>query len=456
MTLFAARRERRGGQLGGGTYNPFENPSTPLSSVALDVPFGRSYGDGGSGEMVSVQDAMAFPIFYRCVALLSGLAASCELEVFRMPAKKIDTTITCLDPFNPDLTYTTFELWELILVHLLVWGNAYVLKVRDGGDRIIDLKPVNPGLVAPQIEQDKTSPDYGQKIFKVKQPNGNGGTRVVVMTTYELMHIPGLGYDGMQGIGVVDYARRTLGTTQAADKLASRFYSRGTQLTGVLNVKAPLANQEQADAIKRRWMAKNAGLGHSAEIAILDAETTFTPITIPPDQLQFLGSRQFQRGEISTWFGVPPFLVGDTEKTTSWGSGIEQTNTAFVAYTLHSWLKRSEQRVTREIIAARGKKALFNLDHLLRGDTQERYQAYGMAIQWGWMTRNEVRLKENMQILPGLDQPLQPLNSAMGGAKIDPMSGQIIQGTMHADIDPPFAAQGKPGSGKNAAASEDL
>jgi HK97 family phage portal protein len=435
--------ELRGLSLGGGNYNPFNNPSTPLSAVALDGYF--------DGPDISPQDAMAMPIFYRCVALLSGLGASCALNVYRAPGKEL-VTVQSLDRFNMDTTYTPFELWELILVHLLVWGNAYVVKVRDSSMRVVDLRPINPSLV----DSVKIDPVSGQKVFAVKQPAANGTLKSVTFTTWEIMHIPGLGFDGVKGIGVVEYARQTLHTTQAADKLAARFYSRGTQLTGILKVKAPLSNQEQADAIRNRWQSKNAGLGHTAEVAVLDAETTFTPITIPPEQLQFLGSRLFQRGEIATWFGVPPFLVGDTEKTTSWGSGIEQMNTAFVAYTLQSWLKRCEQRVTREVVNMHGQVAEFALDHLLRGDTSERYSSYATAIQWGWMTRNEVRLKENMQTITGLDEPLQPMNDVMGGAAIDPATGQIVPGKPKADLNPPFVAQTKPGSGKSAAATEDL
>ena len=446
MSLFNLKvAERRGGQIGGGNYNPFENPSVPLSSVALDQPFGKNANE----EVVTANTAFALPIFFRCVSLLSGLAASCPLEVFKNPGKK-PQTVTSLDPGNTTTLYTQFELWELIMVHLLVWGNAYVQKVRDSGDRIIDLRPVNPALVTV-----KPGPD-GQKIFLVKQTAQDGSAvKVVPLTTFEIMHIPGLGYDGLCGMSVVTYAQQTLGTTTAADKLASRFYSRGTQLTGIINVKAPLASQEQADAIRRRWLAKNAGVGHAAEVAVLDAETTFQPITIPPDQLQFLQSRTFQRSEISTWFGVPPFLVGDTEKTTSWGSGIEQMNTAFVAYTLQQWLRRIEQRVTREVVLTRGQYAEFLLDGLLRGDTTERFNAYGVAIQWGWMTRNEARLKENLEPIEGLDEPLTPINMAAGQVKLDPLTGKPT-GAPKGDLEGPLTSAVKPGSGKDAADSEAL
>lgn len=445
MSLFNLKgTETRGGMIGGGTYNPFENPSVPLSSVALDHPFGSN----ANTEDVNADVAFNLPIFFRCINLLAGLVATCPVVIFKNPGRK-PITVPSLDPSNYDTMYTQYELWELVMVHLLVWGNAFVLKMRDAGGRIIELRPINPALV--QVKRIK-----GDKVFLVKQPDDTGAlTKTAILTTYEIMHIPGLGYDGLQGMSVVAYAQRTLSTTVQADKLAGRFYSRGTQLTGVINVKAPLSSQEQADAIRRRWLQKNSGVAHAAEVAVLDAETTFQPITIPPDALQFLESRSFQRTEISTWFGVPPFLVNDMDKQTSWGSGIEQINTMFVQYTLNLWLVRIQQRVTREVVMTRGQSAEFLKDHLLRGDTAERYTAYGTAIQWGFMTRNEARLKENFEPIEGLDMPLTPVNMAAGTVKIDPETGQPI-GQPKGDLDGPLTSITKPGSGEDQSKDENL
>lgn len=448
MTIFNLG-ERRGVQTGGGTYNPFENPSTPLSAVALDSWFG-SQDQTDAGVTVNVENSMTVPTVYRCIALLSGLVAQCPLGVFKTKGRK-PVVVKALDPGNVDSTYTPFELKELIVAHLALWGNAYIRKLRDKGGRIVDLKPIDPSRVKVGLD------DQGNKVFTVKMSDApDGQAQYVPLTTYEVMHIPGLGYNGLVGLSPIDLARQALGTAKAGDKLAARFYSNGTQLTGVINVKAPLANQDQADAIRKRWIQKNSGLGHAAEVAVLDAETTFQPLTIPPDSLQFLESRRWQTTEIARMYGIPPHLVGDVEKSTSWGSGIEEQNTGFIAYTINGgYVCRIEERITREVVGTPGQYSKFDLDRLLRGDMAERFQSYAVAIQWGWLTRNEARLKEDMEPIDGLDEPLTPLNMVAGKVKVDPMTGQATP-TPTNDLDGPLTTQVKPGSGKDQAGSEQL
>lgn len=443
MTLFNVRSQFA---TGGATYNPFENPAVPLSSVALDGVFGTGVSSD-SGENVGPDRALTIPTFFRCISLISGIIAGCPLLVFKNPGKK-SITVPALDPANGDTLYTQFELWELVMVHLLMWGNAYVLKVRDGLSRVTDLQPIHPSRVTPV-------PIPGGKKFLVKPLDANGQTSgtPVPYSSDQIMHIPALGYDGIAGLSVVDYARQAVGTALAGDRLAAKFYSQGTQLSGILKTAIPLSSQNQADELKRRWRMKNSGINNAADVAILDAETDFQPLTIPPDQLQFLDARRWQTTEIARMFGIPPHLVGDVEKSTSWGSGIEQQNTAFVAYTLGQWANRIEQRVTREVVQTRGQSASFDFSSLLRGDMTERFTAYAAAIQWGFMTRNEARLREDWEPIEGLDQPLTPLNMIAGKVKIDPMTGEPTP-TPQADLDGPLTSTVKPGSGKSQALDE--
>jgi HK97 family phage portal protein len=140
-------------------------------------------------------------------------------------------------------------------------------------------------------------------------------------------------------------------------------------------------------------------------VAVLDAETSFVPLTIPPEALQFLETRRWSVNEIARMFGIPPHLVGDVERSTSWGSGLESQNTAFVEYTVSGWTNRIQQRVTREVVMSRGATAAFSLSHLLRGTTVERAAAYAASIGAGWLTPNEARRREDLEPLPGLDEP---------------------------------------------------
>jgi HK97 family phage portal protein len=397
--------ETRAVASGSPAYNPFENPSLPLAAVGLDNVFGRSNNDAGMS--VTADSAAGVGTFYRCLFLLSSVVASCPVEVYRKKdQEQIDNPL--FDEENDALTYTPFEYMQLVMVYRLVWGNSYVFKKRDAYDRIIDLKPIYPELV-----EVKPGPD-GHKIFLVKRLKPDGtidqNEKPYVYTDFEIMHIPGLSYDGLQGMSIVTLMAQTLGTAMAADKLAAKFYSSGSQLGGIIKVKAPLRSQAQAEGIKARWMTKNAGVAHAGDVAVLDAETDFQSVTIPPDQLQFLESRRWQTTEIARWFGVPPHLVGDVEKSTSWGTGIEVQNVGLTTYTLRGHTDPIEQRHTREVVQTRGHRARFNLDDLMRGSTAERYTALASAVGGPWMTRNEARKGEKRMPLgdPEYDELLPP------------------------------------------------
>jgi HK97 family phage portal protein len=401
-----------------GIHNPFENPTVPLTAIGLDNVYGLM-SRSEAGESVTQDIAPSIPVFWRCIQLLSTVIAGCPLRAYRIDGRE-EVFPDILSVQNTNMRYTQYELWSLVVAHMATWGNAYVLKYRDptvgrntvlppGHLMITDLRPINPGLVEVSID-----PETREKIFKVTQVNADGtpkaNTPPLILTTYEVMHVTGLSLDGVTGIDPVRNFVRTLGTSIAADKLAARFYSKGTMLSGVINIRTPLADQEQADQIRSRWIAKSGGVAHGAEVAVLDAETTFTPLTIPPDSLQFLESRRWQTTEIARIFGIPPHLVGDVEKSTSWGTGIEEQNTGFVNYTVAGYTNPIEQRVSREIITASTQFCEFDLNRLLRGSQSERYAAYNTGIMSGWMLRNEARQAENMEPVPGLDDALLPLN----------------------------------------------
>jgi len=419
MTLLNARGvERRAS--GTGIINPFENPSVPLSSVGLGSIF-DSLTQTDSGESVTPDNAMVLPTVYRCVGLLATVIAGCPLRTFRDPGK-VEQFPQILDKSNNTMVYTQYELWELVVVHLALWGNAFVRKIRNPAtDMIVDLQPVYPGRVkvhrVNQREAARTGVPVGTKIFEVKRVSDEGDLleqNPVIYTDYEIMHIPGMGYDGLQGLSPIQYAARTLGTAMAGDKLAAKFYAKGSILSGIIKIKAPLANQQQADTVRAKWLQKMGGLGNAAEVGVLDAGTDFQQLTIPPDALQFLESRRWQTNEIARMFGIPPHLVGDVERSTSWGAGIESQNVGFVSYTVAGWTGRMEQRISREVINIRKQYSEFDLDRLMRGSMAERFAAYTQGIAAGWMTRNEARIKENMVPLPGLDEPVLALNMGAG------------------------------------------
>lgn len=412
MTLFRPLERRGIVATGSPTYNPFENPSLPLASVGLEGVFGSRNND--SGEDVTVNRATTLPVVYRCISVISTVVAQCQLRVYKLPNQK-PVRFPLFEAGNKTTTYTPYELWQLAMAQRAAYGNAFVHKVREN-DLIVDLRPLNPAAVEVKLD------DEGNKIFKIKQRDNS----YVTLSTYEVMHIPGMGYDGLRGFSPIELAAQSIGISLAGDRLAARFYAQGSQLGGIIKVKAPLTSQTQAEGIKARWMNKNSGLQHSGEVAVLDAETDFQSVTIPPDQLQFLESRRWGTTEIARLFGLPPHIVGDVEKSTSWGTGIEQQNIGMVTYTIADYTTSAEQRATREIVGTNGQYAEFDLSRLMRGSMQERFEAYQTAANSGWVTGNEIRDWENMPPMAHLNEPfISPNLMPMGlDPSLNPFSAQ--------------------------------
>lgn len=411
----------------------------PLASLALDGVLGTGQNND-SGEPVDPEKGMgSIPTAYRCIAIISTVLASLTLEEVQGDGDAERWTV--LDGLY---SYTAFEIMEQIGARLAGWGNFFGKKIgrrgewQGAGDKLTDLIPYPGGDI-------KVIRKKGIKTFRVKKRNDDGTLAtdpskpnqpvyddIPDGPDCEIFHIPGLGFDGLQGYSPIILASQTFGTALAADKLAARFYSRGQQLGGIIKVKAPLSDQTQADSIKLSWRNSHGGIHNAGEVAVLDAETDFMPITIPPEALQFLQSRQWQAWEVAKMFGIPAFMV---ESTTTWGTGIESMSEGFVAYTMRSYTDRVEQRFTRDF-GARGKPLEFDLDRLLRGNMMQRFQAYGQGIGWGWITRAEVRKKERMKPLDakyGLDEPLQ----------VTVMNGALADGPMNSVPNP----NGKPAGG---------
>jgi HK97 family phage portal protein len=258
----------------------------------------------------------------------------------------------------------------------------------------------------------------GEKVFQVTQANG----QKVPATAREVFHLPGMGYDGIAGVSPVRLAAQSIGLAMAAEGHGARFFGSGTSLSGVLKTDTRLTS-EQADALKAQWRAKMTGRGAAHDIAVLDSGASFQPVSMPHTDAQFVESRSFQTSEICRWFGVPPHMVGDVEKSTSWGTGIEQQAIGFVVYTLRpDWLIPTEQRVTKELLQDPKVYARHAVEALLRGDSQARAAFYSTMRNIGAYSVNEIREFEKLPPVEGGDTRIQPLNMAPLGAA--PQEGQ--------------------------------
>lgn len=363
-----------------------ENPAQPLTSTALaDALVGPS---GYAGVHVSEENALQLVAVWRCVSLIAGAGASLPLKTYRTNTRT-PRSVRILDNPHPDLT--RYEFWEIIWTHLLLWGNAYILKLPAQSGLLGELWPIHPRDVECYVVD--AGEMRGTKRFRVRR-----GANLFDLGANEILHVPGLGYDGMTGLPPLRLAREALGVAIAADQYAQRFFSQSARPDGLLEVQGRLS-PDQWQRLRDQWHSLHQGLGGAHQIAILEGGASWKQVGLPPEDAQLLLTRRFSVTEIARLFGVPPHMIGDVEKSTSWGTGIEQQGIGFVVYTLRPWLSRIEQRVTRDLTGA-GVYAEYLVDGLLRGDTESRYKAYAMALQWGWMSRDEIRAKENLEPIP--------------------------------------------------------
>jgi HK97 family phage portal protein len=375
-----------------------ENPAVPLTSTTLLEVFGGQ--KSASGVEVTVEKSLGMPAVFRAVNLIAGTIASLPLHAYRQGDGGSRQRVTSgraaslLDNPHPDLT--PFELWEITYAHMLLWGNAYLWKGRDQLGRLVELWPIHPS----RVKAGRTSA-MGRKVYQI-----DGGEQEHDDTT--ILHLPAFGYDGVCGVSPIRIARQGIGLSLAAEEYGAKLFGSGSLATGILQTEQRLKPSD-ADRLQARWKAKRSGLGSAHETIVLDQGAKFTQLTIPPEDAQFLQTRSFQVSEIARIFGVPPHMLMDTDKSTSWGTGIESQTLGFVTYTLRPWLVRFEQRVTR-VLKPEPVYAHYALEGLLRGDSAARAAFYRALWEIGGFSTNEIRALEEMPPIEGGDRRFVPLN----------------------------------------------
>lgn len=383
-----------------------QDPATALTADNLLAYIGGDPSD--AGVVVTPQSSLQMSAVWRCVAVTAGVSAALPLHVFAAGSKDRLQDVLLADP-HPELT--RLELWRLTYVHRLLWGNGYLQKVRNRAGQVKELWPIRPWRVTPGRVKPRTANPSG-KVFEVVDDEG----RRQDLTSREILHLPHISLDGITGLSPIGAARQAVGLAQAAERSGSRFFGRGAQLSGVLQVEQRLT-KDQAEALQQRWEARHSGTDNAHKIAVLDSNAKFAPITMPLRDAQFLETRQFQVPEIARFFGVPLFLLFETAKSTSWGTGLEQQAQGWVVFDLQpTWLAPTEQRISKELLAD-GREARYNVDGLLRGDSAARAAFYSVMRQVGAYSANDIRDLENRTPVEGGDTYLQPLNMAPLGSK---------------------------------------
>lgn len=355
-----------------------------------------------AGVAVNEQTAVGLTAVYRAVSIISGTIAGLPLRSLRtLSDGSRERTTTWLDtPAGPDSDLTQFEWVELVMVHLLLHGNAYLQRVYNGAGALVGLNPLPPAVVTLHpIQNAEQLAQYGgpngtfRKWFEVQLADGSRR----VLTQEELEHIPALSTDGLRGLSPIEAHRQALGTGIAGDRAAARLFGSGLLMGGLVSGDEDMAQSEAEEAVKA-LKAKMAGADHAGDIAFINARLKFSSWTIPPVDAQFIESRVHQIEEVSRIFGVPPHLLGQTEKQTSWGSGVAEQNRGLARYTLMSWTTRLEQRLSR--LLTRPTSAEFDYSGLLQPAPEVEIPLLISQVEAGLLTVNEARRIRNMGPLP--------------------------------------------------------
>ena len=365
---------------------------------------GSSYaffmGNSAAGKSVTERSAMQMTAVYSCVRILAEAVAGLPLHLYRYrddggKEKATDHPLYLLLHDEPNPEMSSFVFRETLMTHLLLWGNAYAQIIRNGKGEVLALYPLMPNKMS--VDRDESGQLYYAYTRSAEEAK-TAETGQVILRPSDVLHIPGLGFDGLVGYSPIAMAKNAIGLAIATEEYGAKFFANGAAPSGVLEHPGTIKDPSR---VREAWQSQFGGSANSGKIAVLEEGMKYTPISISPEQAQFLETRKFQINEIARIFRVPPHMVGDLEKSSF--SNIEQQSLEFVKYTLDPWVVRWEQSIARTLLTEDEKRTYFvkfNLEGLLRGDYASRMNGYATARQNGWMSANDIRELENLDRIP--------------------------------------------------------
>lgn len=385
-----------------GFAKPRDAPELPdIQDNVRDSGNTFIFGRADSGERVDEKSAMQISTVYACVRLLSESVAGLPLHLYRYKGKNGEKEMATDHPLykilyrqpNPEMTSFTFR--EVLMTSLLLWGNAYAQIIRDGKNGILALYPLSPE----NVEVDR---DNGGNIYYIYHaytdeiPGENN--KDIILQREDMFHIPGLGFNGLVGFSPIAMMKNALGSTMAVEKFGSAFFRNGAQPSGVLEHPGTLKDPAK---IRENWSAVYGGANNAHKVAVLEEGMQYKPISLNPQDSQFLETKKFSVDEICRIFRVPPHMVQDLEHATF--SNIEHQSLDFVVHSLMPWLIRFEQGIVKDLLLEDEQDNYFpkfNVDGLLRGDYQSRMNGYATGFANGFLSPNDIRRLENLDPIP--------------------------------------------------------
>ena len=389
-----------------------EQPVETRAAYSIGDPaLAEFFNIGGqvlAGVTVDETSTVGLTAVYRAVSIISGTIAGLPLRAIRKSPDGTRERVegTWLDkPSGPDGQYTQFEWLELVMVHLLLHGNAFLAHVYNGAGALVGLQPILPSAVTVRrISSADELANYGgaagayRKWFEIHLADGS----IRKMTQDDLTHLTAISTDGICGLSPIEAHRQALGTGIAGDRAAARLFGSGLLLSGLVSGDDGLDQEEAAEAYAQ-LKAKMSGSEHAGDFAFVNAQLKFTPWSIPPVDAQFIESRVHQIEEVARIFGIPPHLLGQTEKQTSWGTGVEEQNRGLARYTLMPWTTRLEQRLSA--LLSRPVIAEFDYSGLLQPAPEVEIPLLISQVEAGLLTVDEARRIRNLPPLPAGTPP---------------------------------------------------
>jgi len=368
--------------------------------------FGRGL-DTWTGITIDEDNILAISAVWNAVNIIAGAVGFLPLKLYErtengrheQPGNRLYYLMH--DRPNPLMDAQSFR--ETLQGHVLAWGNAYAEIEQDGAGQAIALWPILPNRCRPKVIGDHNI------AYQVDLQDG----RQVYITPENILHIKGLGFDGLKGYSVISYAANSLGLATAAEKHGAVFFKNDASPVGVIELPPGASlDEEYVKNIEKSFLERHQGLDKKGRLAIFEEGMKWHQIGISPEDAQLLQTRKFSVTDVARWFDLPPHMLKDLERATF--SNIEHQGIEFVAWTMLKWFKRWEHECNYKLVGPGRTSPFFEFkpDALLRGDTLRRYQAYQLGRQGGWLSINDVRQLENMNPVEGGDKYLEPLNMA--------------------------------------------
>lgn len=349
-----------------------------------------------AGVSVNETSALGLSAVYRSVALIAGTIGTLPLRTLHDgPDGTRSRVPSFLDSPGGPTGLTPYEWTETVLAHLLLHGNAYCAHVFGGAGQILGLQPIHPSAVSVEQLRD------GTVVYRVSLNDG----KTEIFDGRSMTHIPALSTDGVRGLSPLHLARNSFGASIAGERTAARLFQDGALMSAIAVVDEELS-EEDAKTIKEGLDRRVAGEANAGQIALINRKVSIHPWSVSPEDAQFLESRAFQVEEIARWYGVPPHLLAQTEKQTSWGTGVSEQNRGLARYNLELWTTRIQQRLSR--LLPPGRKAEFDYTAFVQPDPETEIQLLIDQVDAGLLTVNEARRIRNMPDLPDEPAPRRP------------------------------------------------